>query len=376
MTLLPLAIVIIVGFSVFTLMKAWSTDHMVHRAHALLLRAKNGAADADNLLAACCAECTRAAARNPHDSYILKIWGAALWCRGHRTTGDEADRIYRQAEQKYVAALESKPDDVPLSLDLFWVLHDRAALHAGPVGLNLLERICDECDRLLILHPNHAELLSFWGNALESMGTRAPAAEADRLYAAAEDKYAAALAAKPGEVAIMNSIAALLWRRARRNRGEEARTLLARAGQWLDSALAVNPRDSRALSTVAFVLFSLSRLQPGDETDRMLSEAAVKFAASKDPELHQPAGLILWAQGRLEAAKEKLAAAEARQPGSASYNLACICAQLGQESECREWLERSKEPGLLVSREQMSTEVELAAVHERPWFRELVGANA
>jgi len=375
MYLLPLAIVVIFAFSLATLVKAWSTDGIVHRAHALLLRAKNGAPDADELLTACCAECKRAAVRNPNDSYICKIWGAALWCRGHRATGDDADRLYRDAEQKYLTALESKPDDVTLSLDLFWVLYDRAALHAGPIGLDLLERICDECERLLILHQNNAELLSFWGNALECMGNRASTAEADNLYAAAEDKYTAALAAKPSDSAIMNSLAALLWRRSRRGSGDEGRARLARAAQWLDSALTLDPKDKRALSMRAWVLFTLSRLQPGEETARMLNDAAAQLGTSNDPELHQPAGLILWAQGSLEAAKEKLAAAEVHQPGSASYNLACICAQLGQESECREWLERSKEPGLLVSREQMSTEVELAAVHERPWFRELVGAT-
>jgi hypothetical protein len=52
-----------------------------------------------------------------------------------------------------------------------------------------------------------------------------------------------------------------------------------------------------------------------------------------------------------------------------------VCAQLGQESECREWLERSGEPGILVSPEQMSTETELAAVRDLPWFRDLVGAT-
>src|SRR5690349_13569358 len=122
MYLLPLTIVAVVAFSAFMLMKAWSTDHMVHRAHGLLLRAKNGVPDADSLLAACCAECDRAAARNPRDSYIFKIWGAALWCQGHRAVGDDADHLYLQAEQKFLTALESKPDDVALSLDLFWVL--------------------------------------------------------------------------------------------------------------------------------------------------------------------------------------------------------------------------------------------------------------
>lgn len=373
MHLLALSFIAIFGFALYTLMHSWGTDSFVNRAHGLLQRAKNGAPDADDLLAACCVDCEKAAARNPNDAYILKIWGAALWCQARRATRPDADRLFLQAEQKYTAALESKPDDVKLSVDLFWVLWDRAELHTGPAGIDLLERICDECERLLILHSQDAALLSFWGNALESMGNRAAQPEANRLYATAEEKYTAALAIKPNDASITCSLATLLWRQSRRRTGDEACALLARADQMLASALAANPGDARALSARAWVLFSQARWRPGEETNRLLAEAAARFAGTEDPQLYQAAGLIFWAQGSLEAAREKLTAAEAHAPGSAAYNLACVCAQLGDDGECRQWLERSREPGVLVSREQMATEAELAAVRDRAWFRELVG---
>jgi hypothetical protein len=369
--MLAFAFLVIFGFCIYALMRSWGTDSIVRHARDLLRRANN-APNADDLLAASCVECERAFARNPHDPYILKIWGAALWSRGRRAGAAEADRYLRQAEQKYLGALESRPDDVQLTTNLFWVLWDRADLQSGPMRDDLLERICEEAERLLLLYPHETTLLSFWANALESMGNRAPGSEAERLYASAEEKYTAALAIKPDDPSLKASLATLLWRRARRRGGEEAHELLARSADLLDEALLANPSDTRALAARAWVLFSLQRLKPGNETDLLLSEAAARFATTNDPQLQQPAGLILWAQGSLAAAKEKLAAAESHAPGSAAYNLACVCAQLGDEAECRRWLERSREPGVLVSREQMSTEQELAAVRDLPWFRELL----
>ena len=367
-------------FFLYTLLHAWSTDTVVKRAHHMLQRAKNGDPDAEGLLAACCIECEYAIKRQPRHVRALEIWGAALWSRAKRTAMTEALRLLAQAEQKYAEALEIQPDDPTLSIGLFWVLWDRAHLMGGQPGLELLERLCDECERLLILHSGDAALLSFWGNALESLGNRAPMPEADRLYAAAEEKYSAALAIKTGDAAIQCSLASVLWRRSRRHSGDEARGLLARAWRWIEAAVTTNPSDARARSLRAWLLFGRSRLEQSPDVDRLLAQAATQFA--EHSEHPQAAGLISWAQAQrarpddatrlLETARQKLMEAESREPGSAAYNLACVCAQLGDDDACREWLQRSGEPGVLVSREQMSVEEELAAVRDRPWFRELL----
>jgi tetratricopeptide (TPR) repeat protein len=369
---LPLAFIGIFGFILYFLMHAWSTDAMVRRAHELLQSAKKDAAAAGELLAECCAECEKAIARHPRHRFALQIRGAALWLRAKQAPPADADRLFIQAEEMYVAALEIKPDDIQLTLDLFWVRWDRAHLHTGPVAFDLLGQICDECERLLILFPREAPLLNFWGSALEAMGNRAADQEAERLYRLASEKYAEALAVRPGDAAVMNSLASVFWRRARRHRGEEARALLAESSRWLELALAADSKDVRALSLSAWVLFSRTRLAPGEETDRLLADAARLYATFDDPNLRQASGLVLWGQGRLEDARLKLTDAEQHQPGSAAYNLACVCAQLGDEAACRDWLERSREPGVLVSREQMSVEEELAQVRHLPWFRELV----
>jgi hypothetical protein len=185
----------------------------------------------------------------------------------------------------------------------------------------------------------------------------------------------------------MNSLGNVLWRRAKLRHGDDARDFLVRAGEWLDKALRAKPSDAHALSLRAWVLFSRAKLLPGEDTDRLLSEAAQQYASAHEAgdgdALRQGWGVVLWAQARsaggeeskrlLEAAKQKLAEAESHAPESAAYNLACVCAELGEPDECREWLEKSREPGILVSRDQMAAEEELASVRDCDWFRALLG---
>jgi hypothetical protein len=93
-------------------------------------------------------------------------------------------------------------------------------------------------------------------------------------------------------------------------------------------------------------------------------------------------GVVHWARAKtlhgdesrqfFQRAKDELMEDAALGPGPSAYNIACICAELGEIQECRRWLEQSQEPGGCVSRDQMDTERELEHVREFEWFRELL----
>ena len=372
----------------YALFRARGTDVAVQRANRKLQDARYATAeDAAQLLAECCAECEKLADRSPRDVFILQIWGAALWMRGKAAPDEAADGFFAGAEERFAAALEIRPDDIPISVNRFWALLDRAARHPGVLGKHYLEQIGEECERLLILKPDTPALLRFWGGSLCCLGTRTAWPEADRLYREAEEKLLAVLAITPDDPDVMSSLSNVSWRRSKERDGDEAKAFLLRSSEWLDKALVARPSDAFALSSRAWVLFLRTKLLPGEETNRLLAEAVDRFAAAAETadayRLRQGWGVVLWAQARcaegeesrrlLEAAREKLAAAEAYEPRSAAYNLACVCAQLGELSKCREWLEKSGEPGILVSREQMAKEDELAGVRECAWFREMLG---
>lgn len=52
--------------------------------------------------------------------------------------------------------------------------------------------------------------------------------------------------------------------------------------------------------------------------------------------------------GLLREARENFLASESREPGSGAFRAACVSARLGEQDECRKWLEQSTEPGLLL----------------------------
>ena len=383
----------IFGLSLHLLVQARSRDNSVRRARDMLRRANPpgesvddiSAREAEAQLEDCCAECERIVARYPRDEFALQVWGGALWSRARRSSGDAADRLLAQAEEKYVVAMDIKPDNVQITVNFFWVLWDRAALHPGLAGMRFLERIESECERLSVMYPEESGLLEFWANSLVSRGVRTSGPEADRLFAVAEKRLNAAAALHPEDSRIQVAMAATLWRRAGRHSGGEARDFLRRSLQCLDTAEAAKPGDVATLCARAWVLYSRAKLMPGEETDRLLAEAEQQFAV-RETNAHtllQGCGVVFWARSwsaegaeatrLLTEARKKLTEAESREPGSAAYNLACVCAQLGDEGECRQWLEKSREPGILVSREQMANEQELGLVRELAWFREMLG---
>ena len=154
-----------------------------------------------------------------------------------------------------------------------------------------------------------------------------------------------------------------------------------------DAVLRRNPFDREALRFRAFALWDRARRSPGPETSRLLSEAVLQVdeaerAGADSCTMAETRGVLLWAQARcagdetsarlLQLAKEKFTQAESLKPRLCAYNLACVHALLGESEACKRWLEISREPGLLVSYDQMATEPDLQAVWACEWFRGLL----
>src|SRR2546423_15184254 len=99
--------VAIFGVCLYVLIRARNADILTRRAHQMLQQARHGVnEESDRLLEKCCAECEKVVAKNPRHVFAWHVWGAALWCRGQRAAGPEADRLYAEAEDKYASALE------------------------------------------------------------------------------------------------------------------------------------------------------------------------------------------------------------------------------------------------------------------------------
>ena len=257
-----------------------------------------------------------------------------------------------------------------------------------------LEEICRECERLYNNNPRDAYPLRVWGMALCQRVPRVSGADAksaaDRLYADAESKVSEALSLSPGDAGIAVSLVFVLVRRSRLYDPQHAARLLGRADELLATVLRKDPRHGEALRWRAHLVYERVRRMPGKESQRLLAQTVAQFEAASrsgadSAELSDGQGVLLMAQAKcaprsefeclMRQAKTKLAQAESRSPRSNAYNLACVCAQLGEVDECRRWLIESREPGILVSVDEMASEEELVHVRESEWFSEMLSAK-
>jgi len=372
----------------FFVIRSRSTDAGARRANSLLkLGCVDRTGQAVSLLARSCEECAKVIAKDSRHEFALQVWGTALWCLAKRSSGADADRLYADAEEKFAAALALTGDSVKLATDRFWALWERADLHPGAPGAAFLKVICDECERILRSRPDQTTLLGWWASSLSCLATRSAQADADLLFRDAEAKLEKCLTLHPQDAGLMTSLASVLWRRSKLHPGEEGIRLLGQAEDWVGKALHLKPADPTAILSRACVLFSRTYRLPGGESARRVDAAARELAAMKpgdDPDMLLLArGVMLWNQARCSAgdestrllreARDKLVEAASRRAPSAEYNLGCVCARLGELEESRQWLEKSREPGILVSRAQMATEQDLEGVRDCDWFQKMLG---
>ena len=124
------------------------------------------------------------------------------------------------------------------------------------------------------------------------------------------------------------------------------------------------------------------------EADQIFQQSYDKYQAAVriKPDYHEALNNWAWALGDHGAmphmaeratemfalAKKKALAAEKIKPGSGAYNVACACARLGEEDECRRWLETALEHAGLESRSHMEKDHDFDTVRDTDWFKAIL----
>jgi len=167
---------------------------------------------------------------------VLNNWGLALLAQAKTRSGEEADRLFALAGEKFAMALEIKPD-----------MHDA---------------------------------LSNWGLALAKRAKTRSGVEADQLFALAYDKYAKALDIKPDMHDALNNWGAALLEQAKTKSGVEADRLFALAYEKYAQALEIKPDDHEALYGWGGALLEQAKTRSDEEADRLWEEARERLLAA------------------------------------------------------------------------------------------------
>ena len=141
------------------------------------------------------------------------------------------------------------------------------------------------------------------------------------------------------------SLGNALGERAKLAKREEALELLGEAEGKYRQALVIKPDDSGAHDNWAAVLLVEFGFRGGTEAESVLLRA-----------------------------QELATKADNLEPGQGAYNLACVRALLGDESGCRQWLEKARDHGKLPMRGLLMQDTDLDSVRDTDWFQEILAA--
>lgn len=274
-------------------------------------------------------------------AYVLQ--GNILENQAKAKKGEEADKLFDQAEEKYQAALSIKPN---------WYM-----------------------------------ALNNWGISLGDKAKTRTGKEADSLFKQAEEKYQTALENKPDEPQILDNWGVVLVDQAKTKIKGDAEGLLNKAIEKCKASLDIKPNNYTALGLWGAALVGQARIKSGLEADDLLEQAQEKYQAALEikPDfseaLYNLGGLFL-DQARTKTseeskhfyilAREKLLKAVELNPEIGGYNLACLFSVQGDEAGCKQWLEKCLAFGTLPSREHILNDSDLENMRNLEWFKELL----
>jgi tetratricopeptide (TPR) repeat protein len=130
-------------------------------------------------------------------SWAYVMQGNALSAKAKTMTGDEAERLFLEAEQKYQLALGIKPNMAEALNNWGNAIADRARRRKGQDVDQLFAEASEKYAAAILAKPDLAEALLNWGNALLDYGATKTGEDADPVFSEAAAKYQAALELRP-----------------------------------------------------------------------------------------------------------------------------------------------------------------------------------
>ena len=201
-----------------------------------------------------------------------------------------------------------------------------------------------DCFRRIIedFKVENAVAYNNWGAALCDLAKRKEGAESEELFRASFEKYEKAVQIKPDYHMAYSNWGNALSDLARRKTGAESEELFRASFEKYQKAVQIKPDYHEAYSNWGKAILILEKSKDGENRGKLLDEA-----------------------------KQKCLKAESIKEGSGAYNLACASVLLGEETECRKWLETGERCGTLPTRGYVMSDADLESVRDKEWFKQI-----
>ncbi len=298
-------------------------------------------------------------------------------------TGDEADRLFARAEEALPTEASSRFGafllDQCAEILCQWADQERNAKSDA-----VFERARRKFVETQRSHPDRRERLFRFAQALRQRAKALSGQRALELLAQARGAAGELVSEDPADLATWQLLGLIALLEAEKNQGDNGR--LAEAEVFFRKALSLRADAAPSiLQNWAAALAACAMSRSGAEAFELYGLAYEKFRESEQLKPDSRALHNNWSSALVHEARERRDAAElwlqARQqaekaeliePGSGSYNLACIAAELGDRDGVCGHLRRSAEFGQIPPLSQVLRDVNFAGVRDQLWFRQLL----
>ena len=210
-----------------------------------------------------------------HEAY--NNWGIALCNLAKIREGEEAEKLYQQAFEKYEKAVEIKPDMYEAYNNWGITLRNLGKSKEGEEEEKLYQQAIEKYEKAVEIKPDMYEAYNNWGNALRDMAASKGGEEADKLYRQAVEKYKKGVEIKPDMHEAYNSWGIALKNLAASKEGEEAEKLYQQAIEKYEKAVEIKPDMYEAYNNWGIALGDMAASKEGEEADELYQQAFEKY---------------------------------------------------------------------------------------------------
>ncbi|HJH30645.1 MAG TPA: hypothetical protein C5S50_00260, partial [Methanosarcinaceae archaeon] len=202
--------------------------------------------------------------------------------------GDEAEKLFNLAFEKYEAALNIKPDKHEALNNWGNALYYLAKIKDGDEAEKIFKLAFEKYEAALKINPDYHETLYNWGIALSDLAKIKDGDEAEKLFKLAFEKYEAALKINPDYHEALYNWANVLSDLAKIKDGDEAEKLFKLAFEKYEETLNIKPDQHEALYNWGIALSDLAKIKDGDEAEKLFKLAFEKYEAALkiNPDYH------------------------------------------------------------------------------------------